>query len=312
MHFHSSLQLPQARHACFVHIRFIARLARPDPALLFLGQTLRGAFGYALKDIACSTPHRECDRCPLQTSCAFQTVFNGADPFVPSADEDGSGSIPPFVLEVASPGTWWGERDQLAWGITLFGTEIRKFAYVVEAFRHAGRRGLGPAGTRYEILSVRDAVTDRELGTHPDSAFNPPTVVPMTQFSRELRDGPMLWHFHTPVHFTTNGNLLSADDPIRIIRSGRRRFQALGGPSILEEPSLDPSDFRVLDSQLQHWHIERFSTRQKRRIPLEGFHGSVLIEGPWSRAGQWLHAADRIHLGKHSTFGLGRVSWRQN
>ncbi|HEY0543929.1 MAG TPA: hypothetical protein VGC91_00920 [Pyrinomonadaceae bacterium] len=43
------------------------------PALL--GSTLRGAFGHALKAIACSVSHQDCRRCLLTDVCLYPTFF---------------------------------------------------------------------------------------------------------------------------------------------------------------------------------------------------------------------------------------------
>lgn len=292
------------------HIRFIATLASPDPQLRFLGQTLRGALGFSLKDVACSTPHRDCDRCLLRSACAFHTIFNGNSTLNPHATPSSHATVQPFVLEVAAPGTWWGSPDQLAWGITLFGDEVLHTPYLIAAFARAGERGVGPARTRFTLDSVIDVPSGRQLLTATSTL--PPTPIPLVPpntTSPPPPDGILTWSFHTPVHFTTNGILHRPDDPIRLINAGRRRFEALGGTPAADERHLNPPDFEILDADLHHWRIERYSNRQKQRVPLEGFFGTTRIRGPWSLAGTWLQCASRIHLGKHTTFGLGRVSW---
>jgi hypothetical protein len=39
--------------------------------------------------------------------------------------------------------------------------------------------------------------------------------------------------------------------------------------------------------------------------------GEIAITGPWGRAGSWLFAAEKIHLGKATSFGFGRVHWER-
>src|SRR5688572_15780014 len=41
----------------------------------FLGSTLRGAFGNALKAIACSMPHGDCGNCFLVERCLYPKLF---------------------------------------------------------------------------------------------------------------------------------------------------------------------------------------------------------------------------------------------
>src|SRR5689334_3253009 len=51
----------------------------------FLGSTLRGAFGHALKEAVCVMPHRDCDRCILIDKCLYPYLFETIPPpdFVP-------------------------------------------------------------------------------------------------------------------------------------------------------------------------------------------------------------------------------------
>jgi hypothetical protein len=41
----------------------------------FLGSTLRGAFGAALKKVFCFVPHGECGRCWFYEACPYQYIF---------------------------------------------------------------------------------------------------------------------------------------------------------------------------------------------------------------------------------------------
>ncbi len=59
----------------FTRDEFLIR-AREDTILPpFLGTTLRGAFGNALKSIVCSVAHGECHRCLLDDRCLYPTRF---------------------------------------------------------------------------------------------------------------------------------------------------------------------------------------------------------------------------------------------
>ena len=57
--------------------RFELRLAARQSAVLpaFLGSTLRGAFGHALKQAVCVMEHRDCDRCLVADRCPYPYLF---------------------------------------------------------------------------------------------------------------------------------------------------------------------------------------------------------------------------------------------
>src|SRR5882724_732634 len=46
----------------------------------YLGSTLRGAFGHALKDAVCVMPHRNCERCMVADRCGYPYIFETPPP----------------------------------------------------------------------------------------------------------------------------------------------------------------------------------------------------------------------------------------
>jgi hypothetical protein len=64
----------------------------------FLGSTLRGAFGHALKKTVCVAPHRDCERCMLVDRCIYPYLFETPVPSdVPQLQ--GQKNAPhPFIL----------------------------------------------------------------------------------------------------------------------------------------------------------------------------------------------------------------------
>lgn len=57
--------------------RYEFQLRSHDEGVLppFLGSALRGAFGHALKAVACSMPHGDCERCLLVERCLYPRLF---------------------------------------------------------------------------------------------------------------------------------------------------------------------------------------------------------------------------------------------
>jgi hypothetical protein len=60
--------------------RLVLRAAEPASLPVFLGSTLRGAFGRALKDAVCVVAHRNCDRCLLYDRCIYPYLFETPAP----------------------------------------------------------------------------------------------------------------------------------------------------------------------------------------------------------------------------------------
>jgi hypothetical protein len=76
-------------------LRALERTTLPQ----YLGSTLRGALGHALKDAACVVEHRDCRRCPLLDTCAYPYLFE--TPVPPEIKElRGQTHAPlPFLIE---------------------------------------------------------------------------------------------------------------------------------------------------------------------------------------------------------------------
>lgn len=69
----------------------------------FLGSTLRGAFGHALKQAVCVMPHRDCDRCMVADRCIYPYLFE-TPPSPDVALLRGQQRVPhPFLLSPPSP-----------------------------------------------------------------------------------------------------------------------------------------------------------------------------------------------------------------
>ena len=143
----------------------------------FLGSTLRGAFGRALKQIFCFVPHGECDRCWFRQACAYQYIFESKNlgtipvaelhtflkgqkefphPFVliPPAPVSKSRPFPPEQTERVKnfnedyQSNHFCAGDTLDFSLLLIGKAAQSWAQVVVAVRLLAERGLGEEATR--------------------------------------------------------------------------------------------------------------------------------------------------------------------
>jgi hypothetical protein len=85
------------------------RLQAQESVMLppFLGSTLRGAFGTALKKVFCFVPHGECERCWFFEACPYQYIFESPN-LIPKEENhkllQGQKEVPqPFVLIPPNP-----------------------------------------------------------------------------------------------------------------------------------------------------------------------------------------------------------------
>lgn len=71
----------------------------------FLGSTIRGAFGHALKNAVCVTRLERCEPCLLYRTCPYTYIFETPPP--PSADKMRlyRAAPPPLCARLTFPGT---------------------------------------------------------------------------------------------------------------------------------------------------------------------------------------------------------------
>jgi hypothetical protein len=69
----------------------------------FLGSTLRGAFGHALKQAVCVMPHRDCERCMVADRCIYPYLFETPPPPDLALLRGQQRAPHPFILSPPSP-----------------------------------------------------------------------------------------------------------------------------------------------------------------------------------------------------------------
>ena len=78
--------------------RFDWRVTRPVRMPEYAGSMLRGAFGHALRQLACMTKQKECDGCPLIANCPYIGIFAPVPPAAHTLQK--FSQIPvPYVIE---------------------------------------------------------------------------------------------------------------------------------------------------------------------------------------------------------------------
>jgi hypothetical protein len=133
----------------------------------FVGSTLRGAFGHALKAIACSMPHADCRRCLLVDRCLYPRLFETSAKTVTRNENGQSHSLlkqnqdapRPFIFD--PPAIKLGNQplrgrddllrervrlksgESLVFGLTLLGDAINELPYIVYAITLMAKHGFG-------------------------------------------------------------------------------------------------------------------------------------------------------------------------
>ncbi|OGP90580.1 MAG: hypothetical protein A2156_08995 [Deltaproteobacteria bacterium RBG_16_48_10] len=123
--------------------------------------------------------------------------------------------------------------------------------------------------------------------------------------------------FLTPARLKYEGKLTPPLEFHVLIRNLLRRISLLSYFHCEKELDLDfkgliekSSEIKVAKSNLKWFDWERYSNRQEIRMKMGGFIGSITFEGDFKSYLPFLLLGEYIHVGKGTSFGLGKYKIR--
>lgn len=290
--------------------RFICRLESEAVLPFYKGSTFRGVFGHALKRVVCALRLRECGDCMLRESCLYASVF----------ENNKENSIHPFVIEPPPDrGQRFHSGERFECSLILFGGANEKIPYFVYAFEQMGEIGMGGRvnGDRGRFALEEVRAKDRVIYSERErKLLKAETVETLSLSGPEKQAEVVRVTMETPLRLKFE-NRLTADLPFHVlVRAMLRRVSSLFNTFADGEPDLDYKGLvkeaervRVVDSDLRWFDWERYSNRQKERMLMGGMTGSVTYEGDLTHYLPLLDICSKVHIGKQTTFGMGKIAW---
>lgn len=299
--------------------RYRARFQVPADAGLpdYLGSTVRGAFGHALKDAVCVTQLPKCGQCLMQQSCAYAYLFETPPPADTTKMRLYPAAPHPFVFDVPGPDDEFEAETTLDIGFTLFGQGNRYLPYMIHGLKAAGQRGLGRRRTPLTLAAVEqhpDPVDDASITIHhPGEDLTP--VAPRSPAIPPMPARAVL-RLETPLRLRRDNRNVGAND-LRFADLFINVMRRIAMLSHFHTDQPHETDFAGLaaaarDVEFTHrdlrWHDwARYSSRQQIRMNMGGIVGTLGLDlqgletlWPYLWLGQWTHA------GKATSMGLGR------
>lgn len=301
--------LPIARY------RFEFRVTQAISTQLYAGSALRGAFGYALRQLACVTKAKECDTCPLLSTCPYTQIFSPHE--IPRSREEFATiqQIPvPYLIEPPSLGAKTYEPGtEFSFHMVLMGASLKQLPLIIMAWRRAFLRGLGKTDGKAELLNVALVTQNETLIVFSEDS----PVLTAHETSLTLPKYVSAQDIHllisTPMRLQKNKKVLGARDidAAILLRNIIRRVSLVAQFQLDTVMDFDVHQYNALADQVsderrlswQDW--SRYSTRQQQKMDLGGVQGHWLLRDvpiellPFVYLGQWLH------VGKETSFGLG-------
>ena len=289
-----------------------------DEAILppYKGSTFRGVFGHALKDVVCALKRQECPTCLLRHQCVYIKIFET----LPDSVERGRPSPPhPFVIyPPITLQTYFKAGDPFDFSLLLFGPANQYLPYFVYAFEQMGQIGVGRhvRGKRaqFQLLEVITSGTNVIYKAEDRSLLhNEPVNLLLEEIEPEdLQEVTV--RLLTPLRLKYQEHL-QAELPFHVlIRAVLRRVTALNTYFGNGEPRLDYKglvarayEISTIKSTIRWFDWERYSNRQEQSILLGGMVGETTYRGKMGKFLPLIRYAERVHLGKATTFGLGKI-----
>lgn len=283
---------------------------------VFKGSTLRGGFGHALKRVCCALPRQECARCLLFETCAYAFFFELHEIMPPGKNSLRIAHRPhPYVVvPPENEQRDYETGESLRFSIRLFGRANDFLPHVLYAVQETGRQGLGKGpGGRFEVKEVLcggETVFDGNVITPgrgiKDLSLQSPDRRHCTGLTLEMR---------TPLRLKHNNRFQDRLPFHLVIRGALRRVATL--EKIYGEGEID-LDFRGLVARAEKIEIaeeksswqefSRYSNRQKKAMNFGGIMGRNVYHGEGLEEFlPCLYYCRETHLGKQTSFGLGRV-----
>jgi len=305
-----------------------AEMREPLQLPQFAGSMLRGAYGTALRRLACMTGLPACAPCPLRQTCPFPALFEPPPSdlsCVGIARAVATGTPPYVILPPADGPRALLPGHCLEFGMRLFGQAVDRLPFVIQAWRQALRRGLGKERARAELVEVfqRPAGTDDWALLYEAStgALNPPLAM-KTRFPAPI--GPngqkLTLRLLTPLRLVSNGIPLKAQDltPRRIVGDIVRRARAIAAQAGSAEAQAEVAAWpveewlgltpRIESEAAVRWRDwRRYSNRQKQGMTLGGLVGEMTWRNVAPEVASLLELGALIHVGKECVFGFGRM-----
>lgn len=287
----------------------------------FKGFALRGVFGTVLRELACGSPSTVCTRCTRQIGCPYVYLFETI-PHAGLVDAAKYSSYPrPYVIiPPLDTTTRYRPGDRLSFEIILIGRAVEFFPFIVATFEEVCRRGFRRKGVpgRFSLKAIESLTADDHSRLiYRDGTLNEggaPVCFSHLHRAWPERNATVKLTFLTPLQLKEQGNLVRKTPPMSLLlealarRANLLNYLHCGGSFVSSGPFAENSGRnKTLNSNLRWEKLERFSNRQKRRLLQGGLIGEVTYGGETILEYlTLLRLGEIIHLGRSTTFGLGR------
>ena len=285
----------------------------------YKGSLLRGALGHALRRAVCAMgPDTQCRSCPVGLACIYTHIF---ETFIDGGPRPFAGGLPaaphPYVVEPHGTTRSFKTGDPLTFDLLLFGRAAGLQSFLVMALDRMARHGLGARRHPFSLEEVRyqDPSGRFQPGYRRGRRRWPGQVKTTLPATAGFDTQKIQLRFSTPTRIKVRKRLIQDFDFKTLAFKMLRRTLEIAHFHVpgqvvdwnFREWLARADAVEITSSSLRWRDWQRYSNRQKRKMNLGGFVGEVALEGDLEPFAPLLRTAEVIHVGKGTTFGLGKV-----
>ncbi len=295
------------------HCRFTSGARLPG----YLGSTLRGALGWALKKTNCALRRQQCSDCLLREQCTYAWIFE-TERYRARDGRRVNARPHPFVLQPEEVVA--GEKnigDPLVFSLLLLDRANDLLPQIVYAVRLMGESGIG-AGRRHgmgRFVLQQIVTTGRNIYLADNEVLRQPEKIERLRLA-DPGDGAisrLQVDLLTPLRLKQS-NRMELNLPFHVlIRACLRRISSLEDAYGAGEPDLDyrglasrAGEVREKTKNIRWQKLLRWSSRQRQNTSLSGLAGSIGYQGELREFLPILRYAEQVNIGKQTVFGLGK------
>ena len=263
----------------------------------YLGSTLRGVIGQSL----------------LQTdkdACAF-LYRNGEDTV-----RTGQVVVKPYMIippDICMPKTVVEQGENIDFEVLLFGSAVEYVPSLILALENIHRFGMGARRYPFRLSNIINSQTKRFIWRKGKRLISDIETAVLSCHELQNVTGVII-KIRTPLRIRHGGRLVQKISFQTLIRNITNRIISIteryGGwtdRNEAEKVLALAAEVRTVREELRVERMERYSNRINGKMDFSGMTGEVEYEGELSPFVPWLYAAQTLHVGRNTTFGMGRI-----
>ena len=261
------------------------KINTPHKPSYFIGSTIRGVMGYALKKVTCINPSYRCEGCFAQSSCLYYQFYEAKNSFHKYR----------FDIELGS-----GRFD---FGLYLFDDACDGLPYVLSALEMVLTKN-GLTKNNYTFNEIEFFLNGESIYTN--GAFKSLDILPKS-FKVDSFCPDIKIKLLTPLRIKKNNRFLKDDVDLEdILRSIYQKEQEFNHGEKAFKLDYIPHYATVVKA-LSYKALIRNSNRQRQRMNMDGIVGELALMGLDKRSYELLKLGEVIGVGKQTVMGLGKI-----